>query len=246
MAGEIFVPSLGKAQEAGKVKLAVEETEQQRLAQLAEVAHRGKGQQELNPRVDSDGNEEMSAFNTLLAELHQERSKLNALAFTDMLTNVANRRLFIEHAESALRTTKRRGSVMALAYIDLDDFKTVNDTHGADAGDALLIAVAKRLQQAVREVDTVARLGGDEYTIILHDVGSRAYVERLVSRIFASLAEPVSLPDGSVWNLSCSLGVVLSDGIEDLKSLMARADKAMRSVKLGGKNQYLVKDLFED
>lgn len=228
------------------MKMAVDDAEKQRMAELAEVARHVIHDNDLDHRAEARGEESTSAFNSLLVELQDERSKLEVMAFTDMLTGVSNRRMFIEQADAALRAAKRRGSVMALAYVDLDDFKVVNDTYGHDAGDTLLKAIAERLQQAVREVDDVARLGADEFTLILQDVGSKTYVDRLVSRIYSAVLEPVDLGDENYWDPSCSIGVVLSDGIEELKHLMARAEKTMFQVKHSGKNQYMVKDLFDD
>ncbi len=129
---------------------------------------------------------------------------------------------------------------MALIYLDLDHFKQVNDSLGHAAGDVLLKTTAERLLSSVREVDTVARLGGDEFTIILVDIQSEAALDNQLLRLRSTLKAEVSLPDGTSWSPSSSMGAAISDGASSAEDLIQRADEALYVVKQRGRDSYSV------
>ena len=169
---------------------------------------------------------------------------LREQALTDPLTGLANRALFEDRLRRAIERARRNAGLLgqvpllALAYLDLDRFKDVNDRFGHAAGDALLREVGFRLRENVRTLDTVARLGGDEFAIILPDVGSAANARRLIEKLFENLRHPI-LHDGTALTVSVSLGVsmLLRDG-DSAEYLLARADEAMYAAKAAGRNGY--------
>ncbi len=217
------------------------DSRQKRLHHLAELARRVIRERKLDVSEQAEVESEMtSALNKLLGELQQDRMRLELLAFQDDLTGVANRRLFLERLEQALRACRRNRSQMALIYLDLDHFKQANDTLGHAAGDILLKSTAARLLKSVREVDTVCRLGGDEFTVILVDIQSRRGLINQLQRLRLSLKEPVILEDGKPWNLTTSIGAAISDGSEDTEELIKRADDALYTVKQRGRDGFYV------
>lgn len=170
-----------------------------------------------------------------------ERVKLEAelthQAFHDSLTGLANRVLFRDRVEHALKREGRVDTNVAVLFLDLDDFKTVNDSLGHDAGDGLLCSVAARLLNATRGCDTVARLGGDEFGVSLENVRGPEDALVVAERILAAMKAPFRLGDREV-RISVSLGVVLAEEGEGVEALLRHADLAMYSAKHGGKNRY--------
>lgn len=165
------------------------------------------------------------------------------LAFYDTLTALPNRYLFAEHMEQALKHRQRSGGKFALMFIDLDDFKQINDRFGHDAGDALLRVVAKRLSQCVRASDTVSRQGGDEFIVLLADVRSEADVAQIAEKMLATLSEPLSL-EGGVANPRASIGIAIApDHGDDAGSLRRHADIAMYRAKFSGKHAF---EIYQD
>lgn len=156
----------------------------------------------------------------------------------DSLTGLPNRRLFRDRLNQEIRKSERSGQPVALFFIDLDQFKEVNDLLGHDVGDLLLIDAAKRISTCVRQSDTVARLGGDEFTAILPELDSTAHVEELAQTIIATLSEPFQLGDEMIY-LSASLGITLypSDA-DNAEKLITNADQAMYAAKNAGRNQF--------
>jgi len=155
-------------------------------------------------------------------------------AFHDSLTGLANRALFLNRVEHALAVRERSAAPLAVLYLDLDDFKTVNDSLGHDVGDELLVEVSKRLEGAVRPSDTVARLGGDEFALLLEHTEQEG--ASLVSeRILAALQEPVSLQSKDVFP-HASIGVAVAEGSPKPDDLLRNADIAMYAAKRQGKN----------
>ena len=129
--------------------------------------------------------------NAALRAGEQERiDELAHQAFHDSLTELPNRALFADRLEHALARTNRRKAAVAVLFLDLDDFKPINDNYGHEAGDRLLAAVAQRLQGCVRPEDTVARLGGDEFTVLLEDIDDVRYAIAVAERIEESLGDP--------------------------------------------------------
>src|SRR5690606_31983451 len=142
-------------------------------------------------------------------DLKQTQQKMEQLAYFDHLTGLHNRVLFKDQLRSALHTCLRDKSHFALMYLDLDHFKRINDTLGHEAGDALLIEVAARIKQCLREDDIVARLGGDEFAILLHQVGSAQYAYVAANKVIAALNQPLSL-SGQEVVVGVSIGITLA------------------------------------
>lgn len=214
---------------------------QKQLQHLAEIARRVIREKNLNVREQADIENEMtSALNRLVTELQQDRTRLEVLAFQDDLTGVANRRLFLERLEQALRSSRRSKTQMALVYLDLDYFKQINDSLGHQAGDILLKETARRLTQSVREVDTVARLGGDEFTLVLVDIQSEEGLRSQLTRLRNTLKKPVTLEHGQECSPSASIGAAISDGSESAADLMKRADESLYEVKASGRDNFVV------
>lgn len=158
-------------------------------------------------------------------------------AHYDALTQLPNRVLFADRFSQAVAHSKRSQSLLAICFLDLDNFKPVNDTYGHEAGDQLLIEVAKRIKETMREEDTVSRQGGDEFTILLGDLESSGQCEQILMRINADLSQPYFIT-GSPHNISVSIGATLyPNDNADLDTLIRHADQAMYQAKLAGKSQ---------
>jgi diguanylate cyclase (GGDEF)-like protein len=161
-------------------------------------------------------------------------------ALHDELTSLAKRTLLNQRISNALARSRRIGNTFAIIYVDLDHFKRINDTHGHDVGDAVLVAVSDRLKSAVREYDTVARLGGDEFAILLDTLDDAAEAETVARRVLSSLAPPVRVAEQELA-VTASMGIsVFPEGggggaaDEHLRS----ADRAMYRAKRAGRNTY--------
>jgi len=165
--------------------------------------------------------------------------QLRKLAFHDPLTLLANRSLFWNRVEHALSLAQRSGTQIAVLFLDLDNFKNVNDSLGHDAGDRMLQAAAQRLVMATRPSDTVARLGGDEFAILLEGIWRERDVERIAATITASFANPLQL-DGRSIDTSASVGVACSQPGDDTEQLLRNADIAMYNAKAAGKARFVV------
>ncbi len=180
------------------------------------------------------------SFSDVTAQKTAEE-ELTHLAFHDPLTGLVNRALLRDRLDEALARSERSGRSVALLYLDVDDFKSVNDALGHAAGDALLRAVADGLARCVRRSDSAARLGGDEFAVLVEDVDDRREVEALAERIRATLAEPVVL-GGRVVDATVSLGVAFADYRRTSEQVLHDADLAMYEAKSHGKNRYEVSD----
>lgn len=164
--------------------------------------------------------------------LRQAEEKLTFLAHHDPLTGLTNRALFNDRLDSAVRAAHRHQSGLALLFVDVDDFKHINDTHGHAAGDRVLCAIARRLEGCVRATDTVARIGGDEFTVLLTDFHSEDAVSRKVEQIVAAMAEPLPAEFDGIQMPSCSIGVARypADGL-DPDALLSHSDRDMYRLK---------------
>jgi diguanylate cyclase (GGDEF)-like protein len=175
-----------------------------------------------------------------LALLEGAQDELVHKAFHDPLTGLANRALFVDHIDGAYHRAARAGNLVFLLYIDLDEFKKINDTFGHGAGDELLVQVAGRLNACVRATDTVARLGGDEFAILLEQAASLEVVEIIAERIVASVGEPFRLATG-VAEIGASVGIAFTDAFgQTAAHLMKSADAAMYKAKRAGKGRHCV------
>jgi diguanylate cyclase (GGDEF)-like protein/PAS domain S-box-containing protein len=164
-------------------------------------------------------------------------SELTHQAFHDSLTGLANRILFQDRLRQAVARTERTGAVVGVLFIDLDDFKIVNDTIGHEAGDQLLVGVGQRLVGCLRPHDTVARLGGDEFAALIDDALDPTEVEDLAERISRALAEPFPLGDGLVSG-AASIGVATTAEGAGGEELLRQADLALYVAKGAGKGQW--------
>lgn len=160
--------------------------------------------------------------------LRQAEDKLRFLAHHDPLTGMTNRSLFDDRLDSALRAAHRHQSNLAVLFLDINDFKAINDTHGHAMGDRVLCTVSQRLESCLRETDTVARMGGDEFTALLTDIQSTDDIAMKVEQISAAMAEPLATEFGGIDMPSCSIGVACypADG-EDAATLLSYADNDM-------------------
>lgn len=190
---------------------------------------------------DSDG--KTSSYVGLLTDITTGKdyeSTLERMAFYDSLTGLPNRLLFAERINQAMMISKRLKSMMAVCFLDLDEFKPVNDDFGHSVGDLLLVEMANRMQKHVRESDTVARMGGDEFAILLINIKNIEECETIITKILDSINEPYILMNNESVNVSASIGVTLypHDNVPS-DMLLRHADQAMYLAKESGKNQYV-------
>jgi diguanylate cyclase (GGDEF)-like protein/PAS domain S-box-containing protein len=172
-----------------------------------------------------------------VTERRRHREALEHLANYDSLTGLPNRRLLSARLRRVLSGPRDRSAV-AVVLIDLDGFKTVNDSLGHTAGDQLLRCVAGRLQSVVRAVDTVARFGGDEFVLLLHNQRAEGAIQQVIQRLLAAITEPVTI-DGRVLTITCSVGIGVypQDG-PDVDTLLRKADTAMYRAKALGRGTF--------
>jgi diguanylate cyclase (GGDEF)-like protein len=224
----MFASLSGDGQQVGTVMVAdklgvgsFDEHERRLFATLASHTGTALSQDHLERRV---------------VALRASEDRLYHQAFHDPLTGLANRLLFLDRMTHAL--SRRTGNVAAM-YLDLDDFKPINDTLGHDAGDALLRAVADRLRETLRAADTPARLGGDEFAVLLLDIPP-ADVVIVAERILRAFEPPVDL-GGRQGRISASIGIAMADsGTATTEDLVRNADAAMYVSKRGGKRAYTI------
>ncbi len=178
---------------------------------------------------------------TDITERKAAAAKIEHLAYHDSLTQLPNRRLLLDRLEQALSAAERSDNRGALMYIDLDNFKVLNDTRGHDAGDQLLIEVAQRLLSCVRKEDTLARFGGDEFMIMLKDLGTNSQeasekLRRVAEKVFQALGQPYKLAE-QIHHITPSIGITLFVGTQSsAQELLKQADIAMYQAKNDGRN----------
>lgn len=170
--------------------------------------------------------------------IKQSQKQMERLAYFDSLTGLANRSYFRNQLRKAILMAQRGYYSFALLYFDLDEFKLINDTLGHDAGDELLVEVAKRLTNRLREDDTIARLGGDEFAVILSDIKDKLHAAQIAASLQQTFQEPVKLGTHTVA-ISASIGITLApEDAVDEELLLKHADLAMYEAKARGKNTY--------
>ncbi len=172
-----------------------------------------------------------------VTEQRAMEQQLTKLAHTDTLTGLANRALFYERFNQLLKLAQRERKQIALLFIDLDDFKQINDQYGHSVGDRVLQALAQRLNLAVRQSDVVARIGGDEFVVLLYDSQGPQEVETLAAKLLEQLTLPLELGERQTVQISASIGISrYPENGAEMGQLLSIADQAMYRVKHGGKN----------
>lgn len=180
----------------------------------------------------------LHAMKQEIAERKATEARIEFLAYHDALTRLPNRLLAKDHMEMAMSYADRSGNKVALLFLDLDNFKTINDSLGHSIGDALLLAVAARLGDCVRHTDTLAHLGGDEFLIILSDVHNTDVISDISDHLLEQLARPFDV-GGHDLSTSFSLGItVYPDDGDNFETLLMKADTAMYHAKDAGRNTY--------
>ncbi len=177
----------------------------------------------------------------------EHEHQLEHIAHFDALTNLPNRVLLADRLHLAMNQTLRRSEFLAVVYLDLDGFKDINDNHGHATGDQLLMIIANRMKEAMRDGDTLARLGGDEFVAVLVDINDSASCIPMFRRLLDSASEPI-LIGSSLLRVSASLGVTFypQDIEVDADQLLRQSDQAMYQAKLSGKNRFHIFDSRQD
>lgn len=185
--------------------------------------------------------DEVTHFVGVFSDITQSKKqleKLNQMAHYDVLTKLPNRTLFVDRFQQSIAHSERTGHQLAVCFLDLDNFKPINDNYGHEAGDLLLVEVAKRIKTCIRNEDTVSRQGGDEFAILLNDIKSTSQYEKMMCRIHRILSLPY-LIDGVELHITASSGVTLyPSDTGDIDTLLRHADHAMYQSKLNGKNRF--------
>lgn len=182
-----------------------------------------------------------------ISTLKAHQAQLEHMAHYDALTGLPNRVLLADRLRQAMAQAQRRGQMLAVAYLDLDGFKAVNDRYGHEVGDQLLIALAHGMKQTLRDGDTLARLGGDEFVAVLIDLASAGDGVPMLQRLLAAASQPI-MHGNQVLKVSASLGVTYFPQGEalDADHLLRQADQAMYQAKMAGRNRFQVFDAEHD
>ena len=193
-----------------------------------------------------DENGVLSHHVGIFADITRQKSQaehLEHITYYDPLTGLANRRLLADRLQQAMGRSRRNGVGVAVASLDLDDFKHINDRHGPACGDELLITLARRIRDAVRESDTICRLGGDEFVVVFDGVDSLSACQPMVARLLQAIAQPARV-GAALARVSASAGLAFYPPGEqiDADQLIRQADQAMYDAKLGGKNRFCTFD----
>lgn len=177
-------------------------------------------------------------FNKMAKKIAKREKELDELAYNDLLTKMPNRMMFNKQLDMAMGRAKRNNNNLAVLFLDIDEFKTINDTLGHHVGDKLLIKVAKRLSDSMRMNDVVARIGGDEFNILIQDFDTEISIEDIAKKIISKIKEPLII-DGNSMSITISIGVAIFpfDG-KDSTTILKNADLAMYHAKESGRNQH--------
>ncbi len=188
----------------------------------------------------------VSLFSDITA-IKDHQAQLEHMAHYDVLTGLPNRVLLADRLHQAMPQAQRNGNLLAVVYLDLDGFKKINDTHGHEVGDDMLIAAARRMRQALRDGDTLARLGGDEFVAVLIGLAENTDSQPVLDRLLAAVSEPIHIC-GLDLSVSASLGVTFfpQDEAVDADQLIRQGDQAMYQAKQAGRNRYHLFDAEHD
>jgi len=219
------------------------------IARLARTMERVATSRDYSQRVEPSGHDEVGmligSFNEMLDQIESRdrRSRIAAaqlehLAHHDALTQLPNRTLFRIRLQQALGEADRQPQRVGVMFVDLDRFKTINDSLGHAVGDLLLQEAAGRISESVRETDVVARLGGDEFAVLLNGIRSASDAARIASKLVEQLARPFRIAEQDLF-ISASVGICRgSESAKDVETLLKNADAAMYRAKEGGRNDY--------
>ncbi len=199
------------------------------------------------PMTDESGkSKKYISIRTDITESKQQQSTLELMAHYDVLTKLPNRLLLADRFSQATAHANRTNTLLAVCFVDLDNFKPVNDVFGHDAGDALLVKVSERIKSIIRDEDTLSRHGGDEFIILLGDLESIAECETTLMRIIDALSKPYLIDDYDL-NISASMGYTIYPNDDaDVDTLIRHADRAMYQAKLAGKNTFYLFNVLDD
>ncbi len=179
-------------------------------------------------------------------DLHDAHRQLKVLAYYDPLTRLANRRLFVDRLKHAFSKADRNNTGLAICYLDLDEFKQINDTYDHETGDELLVQVSNRLLKNLRNEDTVARWGGDEFALLINEQNDESTCALTMARLLESLTDPYHLENG-IFKVTTSIGLTLYPQDKgDPETLLRHADQAMYMAKQKGKNRFQFFDPEQD
>ena len=192
------------------------------------------------PGLDATSNRYVGLFSDITSQ-KEYQSRLETIAHTDTLTGLPNRLLLADRVQQGLAQTTRGGGVLALAYLDLDGFKAINDTHGHDVGDQLLVSVSTHMLRTLRASDTLARIGGDEFVAVLPSLVDTRAAQSLLHRLLEAASQPVCV-SGLTLQVSASIGVTFypQPTTADPDLLLRQADQAMYQAKNQGRNRCCV------
>ncbi len=181
-----------------------------------------------------------------ITTMKENQHQLERIAHYDVLTNLPNRSLLADRLSQSMLKCRRNQQSLAVVFIDLDGFKTINDSYGHDVGDELLIALSIRMQEVLRDFDSLARIGGDEFVAVLADLSNVEDCKPVLERLLSASSEPITIGD-VILHVSASIGVTLypQDNV-DADQLMRHADQAMYVAKEAGKNRYHLFDTAQD
>ena len=197
--------------------------------------------QSISPLYNDKG--ELTHFLAVQQDISEKKrleEEIHYLAYHDPLTHLPNRMLFRDRVQQTIAQAQRTQSKLAVMFIDLDGFKTVNDMHGHSNGDCLLEEVAERIRLCVRSGDTVARLGGDEFTVLLREVKDRESIETVAQKLLDIAVQPYTLDSEIPVSVSFSIGIgVYPEDGDNFDALLSHADQAMYEAKQSGKNRYV-------
>lgn len=194
------------------------------------------------PILDDDG--QMTGalgINRDITSRIEEKERLNNLAHYDQLTEIPNRYLLLDRVTHLIEKAERNNTEFALLYLDLDNFKGINDTRGHAFGDQVLKAIATGIKQSIRNSDTVARIGGDEFVILIEDITDKNDISMIANVLIDTLRTPLTINDDDI-KVSGSIGIAVypDDGLTT-DELLASADKAMYKAKETGKDTFVFK-----
>lgn len=198
----------------------------------------------MNINVIKNENNEITNYVGIFQSIQKQKkteSQLKQMAHYDVLTNLPNRTLFNDRLDKAIKRINRDGGILGVVFVDLDDFKIVNDTKGHNAGDIVLKETSLRLINSVRDTDTVARLGGDEFVIILEKIGEISDITPIAEKIISEIKKPIDVKEDNFAFVGASLGIsIYPNQAKNKKELLEFADIAMYQSKKDGKSCYTI------